>query len=241
MKRSPLQLSNLSPEMKGIALQAKLTGRLVQIHEEFLDNMDEIRDIIVEARSLSKEGKNQLARINKLPKGDKGDRGPSGFGIQGKPGKDGESPDPLEIAQLVTALLPKEVPEVEKPEDEEEETKAMVSRVLEALNIDEKFKKVYNEMASYRNQMAQPLAGKTYGKNTWARGGGSSGGGAGVEIETPVGAVNAVNVTYTVSAIPLWVTADGIQYFENAGYTLAGLTITMDIPPSQYIRAAVST
>ncbi len=66
-------------------------------------------------------------------------------------------------------------------------------------------------------------------------------GGGGVSIETPVGTVNSVNDTFTVTAEPLYVTADGIQYFDGAGYTYAALTITMDVPPSQYIRAAIST
>lgn len=61
--------------------------------------------------------------------------------------------------------------------------------------------------------------------------------GTGVTVETPTGTVDAVNVTFTVSAQPQWVVADGTTYYENAGYTYAALTITMSIAPSQYIRA----
>jgi len=59
----------------------------------------------------------------------------------------------------------------------------------------------------------------------------------GANIETPTGDVDGVNDTFTVTATPAWIVADGITYYEDAGYTRSGTTITMDIPPSQYIRA----
>lgn len=64
-------------------------------------------------------------------------------------------------------------------------------------------------------------------------------GGSGVSVETPAGSVNSSNVTFTVSATPKWIVADGITYFSGAGYSIAVLTITMDLPPSQYIRAII--
>lgn len=65
------------------------------------------------------------------------------------------------------------------------------------------------------------------------------GAGSGAVIEAPTGTVNAVNTVFTPSAEPDYVVADGITYFDGAGYTWNGTTITMDIAPSQYIRAAV--
>lgn len=62
----------------------------------------------------------------------------------------------------------------------------------------------------------------------------ASGGGT---VSTPTGTVDGSNTSFTVSGTPKWIVADGITYYENAGYTLSGSTITMDIPPSQYIRA----
>lgn len=53
---------------------------------------------------------------------------------------------------------------------------------------------------------------------------------------TPTGAVDASNTTYTVASRPSSVVADGITYFENAGYTYAALQIVMTNAPSQYIR-----
>jgi hypothetical protein len=61
--------------------------------------------------------------------------------------------------------------------------------------------------------------------------------GGSVTVETPTGNVNASNASFNVTSVPKWVVADGITYYENAGYTRSSLTITMDLPPSQYIRA----
>jgi len=226
--------------MKKIALEAKLMARLVQVHQEFLDGIEDLKEQAKDNREFAKKLEAHLSRINQLPKGPKGDSIIGPRGLQGKPGKNGETPDVMEIATLAASLIPKEskVEEVETPEDEEQEMQEIATRVAEILGFDDKFKRVTNEMASYRSQ----LAGKIYGKDTWARGGGgSSSSGGGVSITTPTGDVDAVNVTFTASATPLWVTADGIQYFEGAGYSLAGPTITMEIPPSQYIRTAIAT
>ena len=65
--------------------------------------------------------------------------------------------------------------------------------------------------------------------------GGGSGGG--VTVSTPTGTVNSVNTSFTVAATPKWIVADGITYFEGAGYSISVLTVIMDIPPSQFIRA----
>lgn len=42
--------------------------------------------------------------------------------------------------------------------------------------------------------------------------------------------------TFTFSEVPQAIIADGVIYLENNGYTMSGLTATMDIPPSQYIK-----
>lgn len=61
----------------------------------------------------------------------------------------------------------------------------------------------------------------------------------GFTIETPTGLVNASNTTFTPSAQPYYVVADGITYFAGAGYTWSSPNIVMDVPPSQYIKDAV--
>ena len=50
-------------------------------------------------------------------------------------------------------------------------------------------------------------------------------------FETPVGTINGVNDTFTVSYTPKAVILNGVTYFENDGYTLSTLTITMLVIP----------
>jgi len=64
----------------------------------------------------------------------------------------------------------------------------------------------------------------------------TGGGGSGVNVETPPESPNGVITVFTVSAEPKWVVADGITYYEGAGYSYAALEITMDVPPSASIR-----
>lgn len=54
--------------------------------------------------------------------------------------------------------------------------------------------------------------------------------GSGVSVETPTGTVDDSNVTFTVSNTPLYVVINGAQYFEGAGYSYSGGTITLDNP-----------
>ena len=60
-----------------------------------------------------------------------------------------------------------------------------------------------------------------------------------LEGETPTGDVDGSNQTFTVTAIPRHIVSDSSIYFEGNGYSRSGLTITMTIPPSQYIKAFV--
>lgn len=54
------------------------------------------------------------------------------------------------------------------------------------------------------------------------------GGSSGVNYETPVGAIDGSNVTFTVSNTPKAIILRNSVYFENQGYTLSGLTITVN-------------
>lgn len=58
-----------------------------------------------------------------------------------------------------------------------------------------------------------------------------------INVETPTGAVDAVNQTFTVTATPKWIVSDGVVMFSGAGYSIAGLTVTIDLAPNFYIRA----
>lgn len=63
--------------------------------------------------------------------------------------------------------------------------------------------------------------------------------GSGVTVEIPTGAVNADNTIFSVTAEPQWVVADGVVYFDGAGYSYSSLSVTMDIPPSISIYAII--
>lgn len=62
----------------------------------------------------------------------------------------------------------------------------------------------------------------------WIPAGGSGGG---LNFETPSGTIDGSNDTFTVLHTPKAVVLNGAWYFENDGYTLSGLTITMLVIP----------
>lgn len=58
-----------------------------------------------------------------------------------------------------------------------------------------------------------------------------AGGGSGVNVETPSGAINGSNVTFIVTHTPKFVVLNQQTLFQNDGYTLSGLTIIMLVVP----------
>ena len=71
--------------------------------------------------------------------------------------------------------------------------------------------------------------------------GGSGGSGGAITFETPVGTINGINKTFTVTNTPVFIVEDGVTYFNGQGYTLAGLTITFDNAPVGFLQSAYST
>jgi hypothetical protein len=65
--------------------------------------------------------------------------------------------------------------------------------------------------------------------------------GGGVTVETPPEVPDAVIVEFTVSDEPQWIVADGTTYYAGAGYSYSSGTgkVTMDVPPSSFIRAII--
>ena len=59
----------------------------------------------------------------------------------------------------------------------------------------------------------------------------------GVRVETPTGTVDGANLTFTAYKTPKWIVVDGVQYFENNGYTLSGKQITTSVAPVGFIRS----
>lgn len=64
-------------------------------------------------------------------------------------------------------------------------------------------------------------------------------GGGSTTVETPTGTVNSSNVSFTVTATPKFIVADNTTYFEGFGYSLAGLNVTMELAPNNFIRAII--
>ena len=66
----------------------------------------------------------------------------------------------------------------------------------------------------------------------------SGGGGGGTSISNASGTVDGANTTFTVSSTPNYILCDGSTYFENYGYTLSGLAVTMAFAPVSYVKYA---
>lgn len=269
MIRSPLQNKDLT----GLALQMKIMADLVKMHKQFNEGISKLEEYAKTVRSHSnemlknvQEVKDHVARVQNLPEGKKGEKGDMPeFDVEAikneimsgipKP-KDGETPDTQKIVKTVLASLPKPEKRTEAPMVDHE---TLADLVIEKITKGKKLKVEHiagltEEVASYRNQ----LAGKVYGKDTWARGGGdivTAGSGISVTTDangkkvitntnpssgttyyTPTGTVNASNTVFGVTAQPTSVISDGILLFEGAGYSYAALSITLDVPPSVYIR-----
>lgn len=60
--------------------------------------------------------------------------------------------------------------------------------------------------------------------------------GSGISFETPTGVIGGTS--FIVLHTPKYIVSDGVTYFENNGYTLSGLNITMDIAPQGFIISA---
>lgn len=71
----------------------------------------------------------------------------------------------------------------------------------------------------------------------------SASSGTSTSFETPVGTINDTNVTFTVTHTPIYIVQNGFQYFDGAGYTIAGLTVTLSTPVGTggFIRSAYTS
>ena len=69
-----------------------------------------------------------------------------------------------------------------------------------------------------------------------------TGGSGATAVETPTGAVNGTNDTYTVAHEPLYIIVDGVSKFVTLHYTYVAGTITVidGAVPTQYIRSVYS-
>jgi hypothetical protein len=64
----------------------------------------------------------------------------------------------------------------------------------------------------------------------------STGGGGGMNVETPTGTVNGTNVTFVFTVAPKFIVTDTGFYIAGFGYSMPVLTATMDLAPNTFIR-----
>lgn len=168
------------------------------------------------------------------PKGDMGDRGERGSdgregprgiegpeGMRGRPGRDMVHLSGEDIVALLGALpLDQRLP-LSAIKDIESVIGSIVARAM-------------SFMGGHAGAMETPIKTST-GTPLSKDGSGAfilpASSGGGLTFETPTGAIDGVNVTYTVLHTPKAVILNGEWYFENDGYTLTDLTITMLITP----------
>jgi hypothetical protein len=205
---------------------------LAKIYEELKNKPDNFKDIEMIKGKPGEKGE-------KGEKGDRGERGEKGDtvigpqgkeGPQGKPGrqgergemglrgengtngKDGKQGRPGKDAKLPTA----------------KEIISIISGKLKMADLADapEFKPSPKWLGSgYTHELSdwgQFLQGLANGSIPTASGG----------VETPTGALNGVNTTYTVLHTPKFITLNGGSLYEGAGYSLTGLTITIDLAPN---------
>lgn len=194
----------------------KLASDLLKVHEAFLQRSQKLADLITEhtreaeaIKEIAQENRDHMARIQSLPEGKPGKdalvpdikeiaKVAAGYierpldGQNGRDGRDGHSPAIETIIEAVVAQIP-------TPKNGESvDITSVVTQVLDEflkeprLGIDN-IKGLRGEIDSYRNQ----LAGKHYGKDTWARGGGDT-------------VIAGTNITITVDA-------DGNKVINSTG------------------------
>ena len=262
-KLSPIQPSTLGGVQEIFQLVQELKSlkeqlvEMQQMHAEMMaQNMAENKDKMAEIESHVLEAKNHIKTISKGEKGDTILPPTLGEIIEAvkplipKP-IDGITPtvDYKKAATLAAQLIP-------KPKDGESvDEKSVIEKVIDTL-VTGKKKLNIKHIEGYSEGLEQTIApirslaaGFRGGGDTVSAGSGISistvngvktitATGSGVTYETPTGTVNGSNNIFTVTATPLFVIVDGVTYFENNGYTLAGLTITTSVPPTGFIRSA---
>lgn len=159
-----------------MAMELKIMSDLMKMHKQFNEGLTKLAEYSKNVHSNAQEVQQHMARINSLPKGPKGEKGDTpSVDLEAMKAdilarmpvlEPIEAPDIQDIAELAARMLPK------PPEIDHE---LLAEKVAEKITKGKKIKVEHiaglrEEVDSYRNQ----LAGKVYGKDTWARGGGDT-------------------------------------------------------------------
>lgn len=162
----------------------------------------------------------------------KGEVGQSGrAGIDGKNGKDGADGIAPSIKEIVDAVRPL----IRMPKDGKNGANAafdedkFIEKMINKLRTDKPL-----DISHIRNAQTFIKDGVRYKVEELMRG--ASGGSSSSTPLTPTGTVNGVNQVFGVTSSPSSVVSDGITYFLGAGYSYSTGNITLDVPPSSYVR-----
>jgi len=162
-------------------------------------------------------------------------------GLNGKDGEDGDDADEVDIESVVQQVLSK------LPKPEKVDHNAIIKKVKSSLKYSDIKDAPEFKMAGtgYLREITDVnVTGLVDGQtliwqaktNKWIPGT-ASGGTGGYTVETPTGTVDGNNTTFTVTVVPVYIVSDGTTYFNNAGFTISGLTVTMTVAPTSYIRS----
>lgn len=218
--------------------------KLEDVYKQRLGSLERSLDRFVEAK----------VRAVVPTKGEKGDQGAKGD----KPtvqellaliepripfvrdGRDGKTPTREELAEIMKPLIAAALTNAQPTLQQQTEAQKKLDDKLAGIISNEVAKKI-SEVKRFSGGGSGDRVKAGSGVTITTNASGAkviSAAGSG-SVETPTGDVNASNTAFTVTTIPKWIIADGTTYFEGAGYSRTDLAITMDIPPSQYIRAVI--
>lgn len=254
MKPSPYETPALQ-KFKREMLMAKGMASLVQMHQDFKKNIALVQMLVA---GHSQEAK----RIRTLPKGEKGDRGEKGVsGTPGNAGRDGINGR--------DGLTPVRGKDYHTKADEESFLVNLLSRIHNpkdgkdaVMNEDKLMQKILDRILSEKLltkdhinglepelRSISSIAGRQYGKNTWARGGGdtlaaginttltrnpdgttsvNATGGSGTQVDNEVvsGSGTAWTLAHTPTTNTLRLYANGQRLTPTVDYSLVGAAIT---------------
>lgn len=247
MPRSPYVTSEQERLRREVNI-ARATVKVYEMHEKFLEQVDTLKELLA-------GNFREMNRIKNLPEGKQGPRGPIGpRGLTGKDGKDGANGKDavIDVERIVASVmgrikLPKDGKDAEVNIDE------LVDRAIEKILSEKKLKKEHIFGLEPELRSISSLAGKRYGKDTWARGGGdtviaganvtittnangqkvinASGGGSGTNVTTQYSliAVQAgADVTIDLTQLTNWATFDSlIAVYRNNTMQTETLNFTL--------------
>lgn len=227
MKRSP-ELEQLRRD----TLLAKQQRELAIMHDGVLSSVGKVQTLVDKHTQ-------EVARIKALPRGEKGEKGDRGErGVPGKDGKDGkDGRDGKDAVINNEEIINATIKRIRQPKDgkdavidEEKIAQKAVDLIVEKKLIKtDSIDGLRNEIDSYRNQ----LAGKHYGKDTWARGGGDTvSAGTGITITALSDGTKQISATGggtgTVTSVSV-VSANGFAGSVADATTTPAITLTTSV------------